>query len=127
MENPYSRGPFNAEKIWYPPFDGQAAYIVPPIANISSGPSGVAYYPGTGMPDTYKGHFFLVDFRGGAANSGIHTFTLRPRGAGFELTNPQHLIWGVLPTDVKFGVDGGIYLTDWIAGWGPTGKGRIYR
>lgn len=127
MENPYSRGPFNAEKLWYPPFKGQAAYIVPPVANISSGPSGVAYYPGTGLPAAFKDHFFLVDFRGGAANSGIHTFTLKPKGAGFELTNPEHLIWSVLPTDVKFGVDGGIYFTDWVEGWGTPNKGRIYR
>jgi quinoprotein glucose dehydrogenase len=127
MENPYSRGPFNAEKLWYPPFKAQAAYIVPPVANISSGPSGVAYYPGTGLPENFNGHFFLVDFRGGAANSGIHTFTLKPRGAGFELTQAEQLIWRVLATDVKFGVDGGIYFSDWVEGWGKPNKGRIYR
>ena len=127
METPYSRGPFNAEKLWYPHFKDQAAYIVPPITNIASGPSGVAYFPGTGLPEGYKGHFFLVDFRGGPANSGIHTFSLRPKGAGFELTDAAHLVWSVLATDVKFGVDGGIYFTDWIAGWGTPGKGRIYR
>jgi quinoprotein glucose dehydrogenase len=127
MENPYSRGPFNAEGLWYPPFPGQAAYIVPPIANIASGPSGVAYFPGTGLPERFRDHFFLVDFRGGAANSGIHTFTLQAKGAGFELVNREHLIWGVLATDVKFGVEGGIYLTDWVEGWELTGKGRIYR
>ena len=127
MENPYSRGPFNAEKLWYPHFDGQAAYIVPPIANIASGPSGVAYFPGTGLPDRFKDHFFLVDFRGGAANSGVHSFTLQPKGAGFELTKPGHFVWGMLATDVKFGVDGGVYVSDWVQGWEMTGKGRIYR
>ena len=127
MENPYSRGPFNAEKLWYPHFRGQAAYIVPPIANIASGPSGVAYYPGTGLPSRYQDHFFMVDFRGAGANSGIHTFTVTPKGAYFELINPEHFIWGVLATDVKFGVDGGIFLTDWVQGWELTGKGRIYR
>src|SRR5882724_1594860 len=78
MERPYSRGPFNEEKLWHPHFDGQAAYIVPPITNIADGPSGVAYFPGTGLPDQFRDHFFLVDFRGGGANSGVHTFTLRP-------------------------------------------------
>src|SRR5947208_1364813 len=102
-------------------------FFVPPIANIASGPSGVAYFPGTGLPASFEKHFFLVDFRGGAANSGIHSFTLKSKGAGFELTNAEHLIWNVLPTDVKFGVDGGIYFTDWIGGWGMPGKGRIYR
>ena len=127
MENPYSRGPFNAERLWYPPFEGQPAYIVPPIANIASGPSGVAYFPGTGLPAAYKDHFFLVDFRGGAANSGVHTFTLQPRGAGFELVNREHFVWNILATDVKFGVDGGLYVSDWVEGWGLTGKGRLYR
>ncbi|HXU76762.1 MAG TPA: PVC-type heme-binding CxxCH protein [Methylomirabilota bacterium] len=126
-ENPYSRGPFNAEKLWYPHFEGQAAYIVPPVTNIASGPSGVAYFPGTGLPARYQDHFFLVDFRGGAANSGILSFTLKPKGASFEVADPQHFIWDVLATDVKFGPDGGAYLTDWVEGWEMTGKGRIYR
>src|SRR5262249_52824124 len=42
------RGPFNAEKIWEPQHEGQPAYIVPPIANIADGPSGLTYYPGLG-------------------------------------------------------------------------------
>ena len=96
MENPYSRGPFNAEKLWQPHFEGQAAYLVPPITNIASGPSGVAYFPGTGLPDRFKEHFFLVDFRGAGANSGIHTFTLRPKGASFELVAPERFVWGVI-------------------------------
>ena len=127
MENPYSRGPFNAEKLWYPPFEGQAANIVPPVANVATGPSGVAYFPGTGLPESFKGHFFLVDFRGGPVNSGVWTFTLKPKGAGFELVNPEHFIWGVLATDIKFGPAGGAYVSDWVEGWEMTGKGRIYR
>src|SRR5256712_4109181 len=127
MERPYSRGPFNAEKLWHPHFEGQAAYIVPPITNIAAGPSGVAYFPGTGLPGQFQDHFFLVDFRGGGANSGVHTFTLKPKGASFELAQPQHFIWGILATHVKFGVDGGAYVSDWVQGWEMTGKGRIYR
>jgi len=127
MENPYSRGPFNAEKLWYPAFEHQAANIVPPIANIASGPSGVAYFPGTGLPAQYKDHFFLVDFRGGATDSGVHTFRLRPKGASFELVDREHFLWGILATDIKFGPQGGAYVSDWVEGWGMTGKGRIYR
>jgi quinoprotein glucose dehydrogenase len=127
MENPYSRGPFNAEKLWYPAFEHQAAYIVPPIANISSGPSGVAFFPGTGLPAQFKDHFFLVDFRGGATDSGVHTFRLRPKGASFELVDRDHFIWGILATDIKFGPQGGAYVSDWVEGWGMTGKGRLYR
>ena len=49
IAGPISRGPWNEEKLWYPAFDGQAAYIVPPIANIADGPSGLAYDPGVSL------------------------------------------------------------------------------
>ncbi len=39
------RGPFNREKIWHPYGPDTPAYIVPPIDNISDGPSGLAFYP----------------------------------------------------------------------------------
>ena len=127
MEAPYSRGPFNAERLWYPRFEGQAAYLIPPVANIATGPSGVAYFPGTGLPTQYRDHFFLVDFRGGPANSGVLTFSLQPAGAGFELVGREHFLENVLATDVKFGTDGGLYVSDWVEGWNMTGKGRLYR
>jgi len=61
-----------AEKLWYPHFDGQAAYIVPPCGNLSDGPSGVVYDPGVSdLPEKYRGCFFLADFRGMASTSGI--------------------------------------------------------
>jgi quinoprotein glucose dehydrogenase len=127
MEQPYSRGPFNAEKLWYPPPDNTGTYIVPPIANIADGPSGLAHYPGTGLPDKYRGHFFLCDFRGGSSNSGVRSFTNKPKGAGFELVDSEQFCWGVLATDCEFGPDGGLYVSDWTEGWGKPNKGRIYR
>ena len=126
LHAPPRRGPWNAEKLWYPQFEGQAAYIVPPIANLGYGPSGLAYYPGTGLPEKYRGHFFLCDFRGGAS-SGIHTFALKPKGASFELDSYEQFLWEALPTDVEFGPDGALYYTDWIHGWTKPGGGRIYR
>jgi len=126
LTEPNSRGMWNSEKLWYPQFPGQAAYIVPPIENVTSGPSGLTHNPGTGLPAKYAGHFFLVDFRGGPG-SGIHSFANKARGAGFELVDHEEIISGGLPTDVDFGVDGGIYFSDWVTGWGLTGKGRIYR
>jgi quinoprotein glucose dehydrogenase len=126
MHAPPRRGPWNAEKLWYPQWEGQAAYIVPPLANLGYGPSGLTYYPGTGLPEKYRGHFFLCDFRGGAS-SGIHTFTLKPKGASFELSSYEQFLWEALPTDAEFGPDGALYFTDWIQGWNKTGGGRIYR
>ena len=126
LNEPNSRGAWNSEKLWYPEFPGQAAYIVPPITNITSGPSGLTYYPGTGMPDSYKGHFFLVDFRGGRG-SGIHTFANKQHGATFDCVDHSIFIGEGLATDTDFGTDGGLYFSDWVSGWGMTGKGRIYR
>ena len=120
------RGPWNGEGLWHPQFENQPAFIVPPVANLGYGPSGVTYYPGTGLPERYKGHFFLCDFRGGGS-SGIHSFDLKQKGASFELAAYEQFIWETLPTDVEFGIEGGIYFSDWVEGWNKTGKGRIYR
>ena len=39
-------------------FEGQAAWIVPPVANYSNGPCGFAYNPGTALNERYRRHFF---------------------------------------------------------------------
>ncbi|MFI5454132.1 MAG: PVC-type heme-binding CxxCH protein [Isosphaerales bacterium] len=128
IEAPISRGPWNEEKLWHPAFTGQAAYIVPPIANLADGPSGLTYDPGVSLlPAQYHDHFFLVDFRGSSSSSGIRTFTLKPKGASFQLVDPQKFVWSVLATDVDFGPDGAVYFSDWVEGWGKPNKGRIYR
>ena len=120
----YSRGPWNEEKLWYPAFAGQAAYIVPPIANLADGPSGLTYDPGvTLLPAQFKNHFFLVDFRGSSGQSGIRTFSLQPKGASFQLVDPRQFVWSVLATDVDFGPDGALYFSDWVEGWDKTEEG----
>ena len=45
----------------------------------------------------------------------------------FELVDAEETIWNVLATDVDFGPDGAIYVSDWVNGWNGEGKGRIYR
>lgn len=126
IREPVNLGPWNVERLWLPHFEGQAGYIVPPVTNIGAGPAGVTYYPGTGLPDRYQGHFFMCDFRG-SPSSLIHAFTLRPRGASFEMVGRHDFLTGTLFTDVDFGPGAGLYFTDWVEGWGLTGKGRIYR
>jgi quinoprotein glucose dehydrogenase len=128
MEAPYTRGPWNEEKLWYPSFAGQAAYIVPPIANLADGPSGLVYDPGVSLlPKEYKDHFFLVDFRGSSGSSGVRSFALEPQGASFKLVDSKQFVWSVLATDVDFGPDGALYFCDWVEGWDKPKKGRIYR
>jgi quinoprotein glucose dehydrogenase len=122
-----SRGPWNAEKLWHPQHEGQAAWVVPPIANLADGPSGLAYYPGMGLAPRYEDHFFLADFRGGPGPSGVRSYANKPKGAGFELIDSHEFVWGTLATDVAFGTDSAVYISDWVDGWGLTGKGRIWK
>lgn len=121
------RGPFNREKIWHPFHPDSPAHLVPPITNLSSGPSGLAFYPGTGLGDHYRGRFFLCDFRGAAAGSVVRTFKVEPAGAFFKVVEAEETLRNILATDVEFGPDGAVYVSDWVNGWSGLGKGRIYR
>jgi quinoprotein glucose dehydrogenase len=129
MNNPVRLGPWNAEKVWELPFAEQSASVVPPCGHIANGPAGFTYNPGvTQVPERYKEHFFLCDFRGDAGKSGVHAFKLKPRGASFEFAaKPERFVWSILATDCDFGPDGGFYVSDWVNGWVKTGKGRIYK
>jgi len=127
LTEPNLRGPWNDELLWKPHFDGQAAYIVPPLANICDGPSGLAYNPGTALGGDYANHFFICDFRGEASSSSIQTFTVKPKGSSFELDSIEKFLKGGLITDCDFGPDGALWFSDWVSGWNKTGKGRIYR
>ncbi|MCA9427179.1 MAG: HEAT repeat domain-containing protein, partial [Candidatus Omnitrophica bacterium] len=124
---PETRGIWMSEKIWYLEEEGQAAYFLPPLAHIASGPSGLAYYDGTGLPKKYENTFFLCDFRGTPTSSKIHAIQLKNKGAAFEVDQRWDFVTGNLPTDVDFGVRNGIYFSDWVDGWDQPLKGRIYR
>ncbi len=119
--------PWFRERMWEPRHETQPAFILPPVENFADGPAGIAFYPGTGLPADYRGNFFLCDFRGTAEFSGVHTFKMRPHGGSFRLIDPEEFLWKCLATDVQFGNDGRLYLTDWIEGWTGTGKGRVYQ
>ena len=121
------RGPFNQENIWHPYSKEQPAYVVPPVANIGDGPSGIAFYPGTGVASGLENHFVMCDFRGSSAVSGIRGFSLERDGAFYKLVDSKQPVWQVLATDVAFGPDGYLYLCDWVDGWEGMGKGRMYR
>lgn len=126
------RGPWNRERMWYPyradeqTSEVQPAYIVPPIVNISDGPSGLVCYPGIGFGPEYQGRFFLADFRGTSGRSGIRQFHVTPKGATFDFVDDGWLLQSILATDVDFGYDGKMYVTDWVDGWNGPGKGRVY-
>ncbi|WP_425237857.1 HEAT repeat domain-containing protein [Ulvibacterium sp.] len=115
------------EKLYVPRWEGQAAYIIPPIANFHNGPTGMAYNPGTALGKDWLNRFFLVEFVGDPGRSHIWSFDLKPKGASFELQSDIDVLSGVLPTALKFGPDGALYLADWINGWGTKNYGRIWK
>ncbi|MBL9211840.1 MAG: HEAT repeat domain-containing protein [Opitutaceae bacterium] len=119
-------GPWNSERLWHQRHDGQAAYLLPPICNIEDGPSGIDYYPGTGLNPSYRGHLFITHFKGSIARSGVYTYTLKPKGASYEIGDSKPFMTSALPTDVKFGPDGRLYTSDWGDGWPKSKRGRIY-
>ncbi len=77
------RGPWMAEKMDDPPWAGQPAWIVPPVANLANGPSGLTYYPGLGLPERYDQHFFLCDFRGSSRRQRHPLLRLQAEGGEF--------------------------------------------
>ncbi len=124
-----NRGPWNTEKIWHvPSAESQPpAYVVPPLAHIGNGPSGITHYPGIGFADKkYKDHFFACDFTSNPGGSVIWDVSVKPKGASFEVKS-EPFIKNMVPTDCEFGPDGAFYFSDWVGGWNPPGKGRIYK
>ncbi len=115
------------EKMYVPRWDGQAAYILPTIQNFVNGPTGFVHNPGTALSPAWKDHFFVASFVGNPARSGIHSFALVPKGAGFELGEHEEVLSGIAATGLDFGPDGALYVGDWIEGWEPKNDGRIWK
>ena len=142
LEGANQRGPWNQEGIWHlrpdlapHRFEGmkvkeanplQPAWTLPPLDHVGAGPSGLVFYPGLGLPDRYQDHFFLCDFLGGDSYSRVLAFAVEPVGAGFKVVDEHPFVENVLPTDVDFGYDGKMYMTDWGGGWGSGDKGELY-
>tara|TARA_R110002049_G_scaffold279949_1_gene459085 strand:+ start:46369 stop:49776 length:3408 start_codon:yes stop_codon:yes gene_type:complete len=123
----------NSYKVWMdellfkPRWEGQAAYIMPPLANFHAGPTGMAYNPGTALGKEWLNSFYLVQFSGAPNRSHIWNFTLKPKGASFELDKDESILTGVLATGLRFGPDGTLYMSDWINGWGTKNYGRVWK
>ena len=123
----------NEYKVWMdeeyfkPYFEGQAAHLLPPIANYHSGPAGMAYNPGTALDEHWQDRFFIAEFTGSPARSRIFAFGLEPEGAGFSFGGEEEITRGLLATGMDFGPDGGLYVADWMEGWDTKDQGRIWR
>ena len=123
----------NTYKVWMeegfykPRWEGQASHIIPPIINFHNGPTGMAYNPGTALGSEWKNKFFLVEFVGNPSRSHVWAFSLKPKGVSFELNEDIDVVNGILPTGIRFGPDGALYVADWINGWGTKNYGRVWK
>ena len=125
----YPERPINQwmqERQWDVHHEGQPAFLLPPIDLLTSGPSGLTYQPGTGYTENCENAFLVCDYRGGAASSGIWAFELEQQGAGLKMLNARKFNWGAAVTDLEFGYDGRLYVTDFVKGWQSHSAGRIY-
>lgn len=118
--------PWWQEKLWHTQNDDQPAYILPCLAYMNSGPSGLVFHSTPVMGDRYANSFYVCDYLGGARRSGVHNFKVANRGAGFEIKDFHVLLKGVATTDVDFGYDGKLYVADWGGGWTYGGRGNIF-
>ena len=125
IPEPYQTGPWHAEKMWHVNSPDQPAWIIPPVGALGAGPSGFTYYPGTGLSDRYRGHFFLCNYTG---NGGIESFAVEPKGAAFQIVDEHDFLKPINATDVDFGYDGKMYVADFVnLDWSCKSLGgRIY-
>jgi quinoprotein glucose dehydrogenase len=122
---PYLTGPWHAERLWHLPHKGQPAWIVPPVGKLGAGPSGFAFTSGLSLPGRYRDRFFLCNYTG---NGGVESFGVKPQGAGFAIVDHHDFLKPISATDVAFGYDGKVYVSDFVGlNWdGRSAGGRIY-
>jgi quinoprotein glucose dehydrogenase len=123
----YRKGDYNpwmAEQLFVPRWQGQAAYITPPLANYSDGPCGFKYNPGTALNEKYRRHFFLTQFPGRK----LTAFRVEPVGAYFKMVGEHLAFGGPMMTGINWGPDGALYVADWNnAKWEPHDKGKVWK
>jgi quinoprotein glucose dehydrogenase len=115
-----------SEFLWKPRFEEQAAWILPPLFNLTNGPAGLTFNSGISLPDRYKNHFLICDYKGSSAQSFLYSFSADLSGAGYKVRDPHIFHKGVTNTDVEIGPDGKIYLADYGGGWMIPNQGIIY-
>ena len=111
-------GPWVQEDFWRGDFDD----VLPSAGYVTQGPSGFALHPEAGARGDVPGPFFSCDFPGG-----IRSFQLLPSDGTFVGSDNQKWLWNLWATDLAFGPDGSMYVSDWVAGWQQPEKGRVYR
>ena len=102
-------------------------WILPPIAHLNRGPSGLFFYDGDGLGAENKNIFISCNYRGSAAST-LETFSVEPEGGSYKLKS-HNPIWvkGIAASDVEVGLDGKLYILDFGGGWQGHEGGNIYK
>ena len=118
-------GAWTREHMWEKRLEGndpaQPAWTLLPADYLSTCPSGVASYPGTGLPARYAGSIWAVDYL-----SGVQAFRPVPDGAGYAMQDWHWAYrdsWGM--SDVDFGPDGKVWVLYWGESWHRNDKSRL--
>jgi len=118
MDSPWMR-----EGLWKPRFDGQPAYLLPPLASYSDGPAGFRHDPGTALSPAQRGMFFLNEFPSGK----LRGFRAERDGVSFKMVDARVLNSGIMGIGFAWHPDGSLFLADWIGGYPLDGIGAVWR
>jgi putative membrane-bound dehydrogenase-like protein len=111
------------ERLWEPKWDGQAAYLLPPIENSTDGPAGFIRDPGTALGEAERGMFFLNEFPTGL----MRGFRVEQDGASFKRSRTELLHKGIMGIGMSWHPDGSLFMTDWAKGYPLDGRGTVVR
>lgn len=115
--------PWIREGLWKPRFDGQAAYVLPPIMVYSDGPAGFKYEPGTALGERQRGIFLLNEFPSGKMKG----FRAVPDGATFKMVDARIMNDGIMGIGMSWHPDGSLMMVDWIGGYPLDELGALWR
>lgn len=114
------------EGVWKTRHEGSPQYHLPPMAYLTNGPSGMCFNSGTAMPERYRNHFLVCDYKGAPHRCFLYSFKVTQDGAGYVMEDAHQFHGGVPNTDVEIGYDGKIYIADFGGGWSCKDRGNIY-
>mgnify|MGYP001814216861 CR=1 FL=1 len=116
--------PWMTESWWDTAGENRPNAFLPPAGHVSVGPSGLAYSPGTGLNERWDNKFFVCDYRGGGSE--VVAFEMSPKGAGYEVLSQEAFIKGFLNTDIEYGYDGKVYVSDFTGSWQTYDLGTVF-